>query len=186
VNAIGSTKVAINTTWQQVTVTATLPSITGKTLGTDNNDSLTLLIFFDAGTIFNSRTNTLGHQSGTFDIAQVQIEPGPVATPFERRPLATELSLCKRYGQWVPFNMLFYASVAGEYLETSLSWPEMRKAPNAAVLTADPNMTQANANNASNSIGRLTPYGGSCILQATAGSTSAYVTGYRSWLDAEI
>jgi hypothetical protein len=38
VNAIGSTKVAINTTWQQVTVTATLPSITGKTLGTDNND----------------------------------------------------------------------------------------------------------------------------------------------------
>lgn len=116
----------------------------------------------------------------------MQIEPGPVATPFERRPLATELSLCKRYGQWVPFNMLFYASVAGEYLETSLSWPEMRKAPNAAVLTADPNITQANANNASNSIGRLTPYGGSCILQATAGSTSAYVTGYRSWLDAEI
>jgi hypothetical protein len=183
---LGVSKVALTTAWQKVTLTATLPSISGKTLGTDNNDSLGLLIWFDAGSNFNSRTNTLGQQSGTFDIAQVQVEAGPIATPFERRPLATELSLCKRYGQWVPFNMLFYASLAGEYLETSLSWPEMRKAPIAATLVADPNTSQVNANNAQNIIGRATPYGGSCLLQATAGSASTFVTGYRSWLDAEI
>jgi hypothetical protein len=27
----------------------------------------------------------------------VQIEPGPVATPFEQRPIGTELALCQRY-----------------------------------------------------------------------------------------
>jgi hypothetical protein len=33
------------------------------------------------------------------DIAQVQVEPGPVDTPFERRPIGTELALCQRYFQ---------------------------------------------------------------------------------------
>ena len=82
--------------------------------------------------------------------------------------------------------MLFYASVADEYLETSLSWPEMRRSPVPGALIADPNTSQANNNNATNIIGRATPYGGSCVLQATAGTASTYVTGYRSWLDAEL
>jgi hypothetical protein len=56
-------------------------------------------IWFDAGSDFNARTDSLGQQSGTFDIAQVQIEPGPVATPFEQRPIGTELALCQRYFQ---------------------------------------------------------------------------------------
>jgi hypothetical protein len=97
VTAIGTTKVSIGTSWQKVTVTATIPSINGKTLGTDNNSRLSLLVWFDAGSDFNSRTDSLGQQSGTFEIAQVQIEPGPVATPFEQRPIGTELALCQRY-----------------------------------------------------------------------------------------
>ena len=35
--------------------------------------------------------------SGTFAITNVQLEPGPVATPFEQRPIGTELALCQRY-----------------------------------------------------------------------------------------
>jgi hypothetical protein len=93
----GVTKVSIGTSWQKVTVTATAPSISGKTLGTGNNDSLVAIIWFDAGSSFNSVTDTLGQQSGTFDIAQVQLEPGPIATPFEQRPIGTELALCQRY-----------------------------------------------------------------------------------------
>ena len=94
---ISGTKVSIGTTFQKVTVTATLPSISGKTLGTDNNSLLQLLIWFDAGSTWNGDTDSLGQQSGTFDIAQVQIEPGAVATPFEQRPIGTELALCQRY-----------------------------------------------------------------------------------------
>jgi len=97
VTAIGVTKTTLGTSWQKVTVTATIPSISGKTIGSDRTDFLSLHIWFDAGSSSNSRTDSLGQQSGTFDIAQVQIEPGTVATPFERRPIGTELALCQRY-----------------------------------------------------------------------------------------
>jgi hypothetical protein len=72
-------------------------SISGKTIGSNNDSGLTLIAWFDVGSDFNARTDTLGQQSGTFDIAQVQVEPGAVATAFERRPIGMELSLCQRY-----------------------------------------------------------------------------------------
>ena len=31
------------------------------------------------------------------ELQDIQLEPGPVATPFEQRPIGLELSLCKRY-----------------------------------------------------------------------------------------
>jgi hypothetical protein len=41
---------------------------------------------------------TVGAQiSGTWRIGAVQFESGTVATPFERRPIGTELALCQRY-----------------------------------------------------------------------------------------
>jgi hypothetical protein len=97
VQEISPVKKALTTSWQKITHTVTVPSISGKTLGSDNNSFLRLNIWFDAGSNLNSNSDTLGQQSGTFDIAQVQLEPGPVATPFERRPIGTELALCQRY-----------------------------------------------------------------------------------------
>ena len=85
VTTIGVTKVALTTSWQKFTVTVALPSISGKTLGTDLNDYLAVNFWFDAGSDFDARTDSLGNQSGTFDIAQVQLEQGSVATPFEPR-----------------------------------------------------------------------------------------------------
>lgn len=94
---IGVAKFSIGTSWQSIPVTVTLPSISGKTLGTDGNDYLGFTIWFDAGSNFNARTANLGQQNGTFDISQVQGEPGPIATPFEQRPVRVELALCQRY-----------------------------------------------------------------------------------------
>jgi hypothetical protein len=94
---MGVTKVLVGTSWQKITFTTTVSSIGGKTIGSDGNSSLGFNIWFDAGSNFNLRTDSLGQQSGTFDIAQVQVEAGPVATPFERRPIGTELALCQRY-----------------------------------------------------------------------------------------
>ena len=94
---IGVQKLSLTTSWQKFTLTVNIPSIIGKTIGTNNDNSLIVHFWFDAGSDFNSRTNSLGQQSGTFDIAQVQLEEGSVATPFENRPIGTELQLCKRY-----------------------------------------------------------------------------------------
>jgi hypothetical protein len=94
---IESQLIAITSSWSKYIVTVDIPSISGKTLGTNNSDSLALVFWFDAGSSFNSRSASLGQQSGTFDIAQVQVEEGSVATPFEQRPIGMELSLCQRY-----------------------------------------------------------------------------------------
>ena len=80
-----SSNLTVGTNWTYLTTTITLPSIAGKTLGSDGNDSLLL------------RINMGGTGSFTFELAQVQVELGPVATPFECRPIGTELALCQRY-----------------------------------------------------------------------------------------
>ena len=97
VNGIGVTTHSLTTSWQKFTTTVSIPSISGKTLGTNGNDYLHLIIWFDSGSTYSSRNNSLGQQSGTFDIAQVQLEIGTAATPFEHRPIGVEKSLCYRY-----------------------------------------------------------------------------------------
>jgi hypothetical protein len=73
--------------------------VSGKTLGTDGNDFLAIRLWFDAGSSFDSRTNTLGQQSGTFDLARLQVEKGPDATGYEDRPNPIEHDLVRRYYQ---------------------------------------------------------------------------------------
>jgi hypothetical protein len=132
----GVTKTTIGTSWQKIAITATVPSISGKALGTDNNSSLGIDIWFDAGSDFNARTDTLGQQSGTFEIAQVQMEPGAVATTFERRPIGTELSLCQRYYCETRGSHRFYSAINTQTGENQVYWPvQMRAAPTTTIST---------------------------------------------------
>jgi hypothetical protein len=110
VTTIGVTTVSLTTSWQKYSVTVSIPSIAGKALGSDGNSSLQVTLWFEAGSTFNSRTNSLGNQSGTFDIARVQLESGASATPFEERPLGLELQLCQRYYQRLPLSIYAQAS----------------------------------------------------------------------------
>lgn len=82
VTGIGVTKVTIGTTWAAYTFTVAVPSITGKTLGTDGNDTLEICIWLEAGSDYNARTGSLGNQSGTFDIGLVYDDPGSKSLPF--------------------------------------------------------------------------------------------------------
>lgn len=92
----------IDTVWKRYSYTTIVPSISGRTLGTDGNDRLTPVFLLPINEVF------------TFDLACVQLELGPVATPFERRPIGMELELCQRYYErcyativasgWVPIE----------------------------------------------------------------------------------
>lgn len=74
----------LTTSWQKFEVTGTVPSISGKTIGTGNLLSIS--------PFWNGNNETFDVQ-----IAQVQVEKGSVATDFEVRPIAEELALCQRY-----------------------------------------------------------------------------------------
>ena len=71
--------------------------------------------------------------SNYFEIYEIQLEEGTSATPFERRPIGTELSLCQRY-----FNILEPRYMSGQFLISNevasqfISLPvKMRSTPTA-------------------------------------------------------
>jgi len=85
VNDAVKSDISVTTSWQKFTITHTFDSISGKTLGTANDDHIEL--FFN---IQNAAGNSV-------DFAQFQWEKGSVATDFEVRPIGEELTLCQRY-----------------------------------------------------------------------------------------
>jgi hypothetical protein len=90
-------QVTLSTSWQRYSVSITVPSIAGKTIG--SGSLVQLGFWFSAGSDFNARTGSLGIQSNTFDIWGVQLEAGAVATPFRRNApsIQAELAACQRY-----------------------------------------------------------------------------------------
>ena len=141
VNGIGSQLIALTTSWTKYTVTVSIPSVSGKTLGTDGNDLLGLVFWFDAGSSFDARSASLGQQSGTFDIAQVQLEEGATANPFQNRTLGEELQLCQRYYQYCGTGVatsavaiLWLANPTSARLTYTLSTP-LRATPSWVIIS---------------------------------------------------
>ena len=91
------TKQAITTSWVRYSFTVSIPSVSGKTIGTSSYLSLSLYV--SAGTDQNAVTDSLGIQSNTFDIWGVQAESGSVATAFQTATgtIQGETSACQRY-----------------------------------------------------------------------------------------
>jgi hypothetical protein len=100
VSGIGAVKQAITTSWARYTATITVPSISGKIIGTNLNSQFQVLFWTSGGSNFNSRNNSLGiQQSNTFDFWGMQIEEGSVATDFQTATgtIQGELAACQRY-----------------------------------------------------------------------------------------
>lgn len=95
VNSISVQTVALTTTFTKAAIFLTFPSVTGKTIGA--GDYSRISFWFDAGSSFDSRTNTLGQQSGTFNLAEVQIYISDVELATRRRTFEETLWECLPY-----------------------------------------------------------------------------------------
>ena len=113
VNA-GSTNHTLTSSWQKFTSTISIPSVASKTIGASSYTE----VYFQ---------QTTG-EACDFDIAQVQLEVGSVATPFERRLYGQELALCQRYFQIVRNGNMLGNSTTGVIVNSMLS-PTMRATP---------------------------------------------------------
>lgn len=76
---------SIGTVAQRYVFTFNLPSVNGKTLGTNGDDWL--------GVVFNLPAGV----NLTWKVTGIQLEPGSVATPFEFLPIALQIRQCQRY-----------------------------------------------------------------------------------------
>lgn len=73
--------------WTLNVFTLKFPAITGKAIGENS--------------YYGIRINC----SGEWSIAQVQLEPGIINTPFEQRPIGLEAALCQRYFEIVKVKL---------------------------------------------------------------------------------
>ena len=80
----------VTSSWTKYTFTFTPASISGKTLGTNNNS------FFQCE-LFRQPADDTGTAAYTVDIANVKLEYGSYATDYQRINVGQELALCQRY-----------------------------------------------------------------------------------------
>ena len=132
-----SSVVTINatSTWEQKTIT--FDGDTTGTLGNDNDTSLRVEMWFDAGSNWTSgatataweslvsadraagTTLALGNStSNELYLTGVQLEVGDTATPFEHRSYGDELARCQRYYSY------------GDYRGTTVTYDQVVSPPN--------------------------------------------------------
>lgn len=94
--------ITLTPTWTRYSLTITTNSLNGKTFGTNFDDvlSVNFNIMFGSDfalTRYGTATSETFGGGGSVDIAQVQVNAGDVALPFQPRSFAEELVLCQRY-----------------------------------------------------------------------------------------
>jgi hypothetical protein len=101
--------VTVSTSWTRYSLTISVPSISGKTIGTTANTSYLEVVFnVSLGADYPSY-GSIGVQNNTFDIWGVQVEAGPVATPFTTATgtIQGELAACQRYYERINATSIF-------------------------------------------------------------------------------
>jgi hypothetical protein len=90
--------VTLSTSWARYSVTVAIPSISGKTIGTDNNSTLSMRLFLSAGASV-TEGQSIGYQNVTIDTWGHQWESSSVATAFQTATgtIQGELAACQRY-----------------------------------------------------------------------------------------
>lgn len=118
---INGTKWTLTSTWTKYTHTFTTNTLSGKTFGTDNNDYIRFNFLYmwgidNAAQVGDTIAETFVG-AGNIDIAQVQLNAGSVALPFQPKSFAEELRDCQRYYEKsYPYSVVPATSAASGYI----------------------------------------------------------------------
>jgi hypothetical protein len=107
VQATGNS-ITVGTTFARYSMTFAIPSIIGKTVGTNGDDYHGLAFWYSAGDATAPLGGNIGIQSGIINIWGVQLEIGNVATPLEKLDPRIDLANCQRFYQKGFFDQCAY------------------------------------------------------------------------------
>ena len=130
------TLVTLTGAWVPFAVTMTVPTINGKTLGTDGNDYFALTFYTSLGSDYG----TLGLQSLAVDLWGIHIRQGTWtaadAALYRPRDPGAELMLCQRYYEQARGGGVAYASSAAAMQRFFVKYSvTKRAAPNSVALS---------------------------------------------------
>lgn len=138
VTGISPTTVTLTGSWAPFAAVLSVPSITGKTLGSNNNDYLRLNFWTSAGSDYNARTNSLGLQTIGVDLWGIHIKQGTHTTSavdlYRQPELGPELARCQRYYERVEDPALMpRADVGGTARNCAIVYWKVSKRANPTV-----------------------------------------------------
>ena len=179
-------------TWEQKSIT--IPGDTSGTWTTANSVGMGVSFALGSGSGFNApaastwygaeyqqtsaQTLWINNAGATFYLTGVQLEVGSAATPFERRPIGTELALCQRY-YWLTAQAISIGGTMvngiGATTHNYIGFPvQMRAVP-----TASP-VFSAGTGNAAQSVTNIGTNGASLSLTANGIGTGAFAVTLNS------
>lgn len=150
---VGISTITLTDTWKYYTASIDFPAVPAGTVCATHNTRMYLWLY-DGGNSAAIGGASLTMEAKTFCFANFQLEEGVRATPFEKRPFALELELCRRYyqktynydvapGSVNAANQQDYYMGAGQsVLLMANFYPEMRTAP--SMRTYSPNTGAVN------------------------------------------
>lgn len=132
---ISINKIELTSTKTRKIIKFSVPSLTGKTINSTDSH-IQLDFYLDAGSNFNSVTDTLGQKSGTYQFNDFKFEVGKIATPCECLPLLVEKLRCQRFYNYKNIGddrliggFYYVASATSLMFAWYASYPEMIKDP---------------------------------------------------------
>jgi len=127
---------ALTTAWTRYTASGTVPSVAGKTLGTNNNDWTSLNIgLSDQANVWGVG---IGVQSGTVQLWGVQLETGSVMTPLDYGGSPQQqLAQCQRFYQLGQIYGAGYVGGASVNCAVGNPYPVLMRAAPSLVVAND-------------------------------------------------
>jgi len=177
----GSPSASVFVPGQSITITATparysftfsLPSVAGKTIGTNGNSFTGLNLYFSGATDQNTNTGSVGVQTGFFYLWGVQLEIGSVATPLEKPDPQVDLANCQRFYQTGHFSIMGSSGAGGQFGSTLGLPVAMRAAPTVALVAPSYTNASGGASGNAGSTSAILNY-----ANATAAGSTAYFSG---------
>ena len=151
-------------TWEYKTLTVSGGLITAGNWDWTNGVGLNICFILASGTTFQTtadawqtgnfiatanQVNVMDSTANDFYLTGVQLEPGTVATPFERRSYGQELALCSRYCQVLNHAGIFNGSSGTAFVATKWSTTDfiIINVPLVCQMRVAPSITQSSATN---------------------------------------